>query len=242
MENTWQSTIRLSDSWKAALGPEFSNPSMQTLKAFLMAEKDSGKAVFPQPRDYFRALDLTPLEEVRVVILGQDPYHGDGQANGLAFSVGAFSVGEKVKIPPSLANIYKELKADLGILPCHHGSLEHWAKHGVLLLNAVLSVERAKPASHQGKGWERFTDCIIRKVSDKSEPVVFLLWGNNAQKKAALIDQTRHLVLSAAHPSPLSAHNGFFGCRHFSKANEFLQTNGRGAIDWQLPQTPDQAD
>lgn len=167
---------------------------------------------------------------MRVVILGQDPYHGEGQAHGLSFSV-----RPGVRIPPSLVNIYKELQNDLGIPPARHGFLEHWAEQGVLLLNSVLTVERALAASHQKRGWETFTDAIIRAVNDQQQPVVFILWGSYAQKKAAFVDQSRHLVLRSAHPSPLSAHNGFFGTAPFSKANAFLEANGRPPIDWALP-------
>jgi len=222
--------IKLHDSWKTPLQSEFAGGYMQDLKAFLLAEKAKGKRIFPKGGEYFRALDLTPLEQVRVVILGQDPYHGEGQAHGLCFSV-----RPGVRTPPSLVNIYKELQSDLGIAPARHGFLEHWAWQGVLLLNSVLTVEMARAASHQGKGWERFTDAVIRTVNQRAEPVVFMLWGAYAQKKAAFVDTARHLVLKAAHPSPLSAHNGFLGCRHFSKANAFLADKGREPIDWALP-------
>ena len=225
--------VRLEESWKAALSPEFESPYMATLKAFLQAEKQAGKQIFPRGAEYFRALDLTPLEAVKVVILGQDPYHGEGQAHGLSFSV-----RPGVRIPPSLVNIYKEMESDLGIAPARHGFLEHWARQGVLLLNSVLTVERASAASHQGKGWERFTDAVIRAVNGLPHPVVFILWGSYAQKKAAFVDRERHLVLRSAHPSPLSAHNGFFGTRPFSKANEFLAAHGQTPIDWRLPEDP----
>jgi len=189
--------------------------------------------IFPRGSEYFRALDLTPLDEVQVVILGQDPYHGNGQAHGLCFSV-----RPGVRIPPSLVNIYKELETDLGIPPARHGFLESWAKQGVLLLNSVLTVEESQAASHQGKGWEKFTDAVIRKVNDECDGVVFMLWGSYAQKKAAFVDTERHLVLKSVHPSPLSAHNGFLGCRHFSKANEYLAEQGREPIEWALPSDP----
>ncbi|QEE44736.1 uracil-DNA glycosylase [Rhizobium sp. WL3] len=228
-----EAEVRLGDSWKAVLGEEFSRPYMHDLKAFLQREKADGKHIFPKGADYFRALDLTPLDQVRVVILGQDPYHGAGQAHGLCFSV-----PPGVRIPPSLVNIYKEMQSDLGIPPARHGFLEHWARQGVLLLNSVLTVEEARAASHQGKGWEQFTDAVIRAVNEDCEHVVFMLWGSYAQKKAAFVDRSRHLVLKAPHPSPLSAHNGFFGCRHFSQANDYLVAQGRNAIDWQLPETP----
>lgn len=225
--------IRLEESWKQVLGPEFSSPYMQQLREFLLAEKADGKRIFPKGPEYFRALDLTPLSDVRVVILGQDPYHGAGQAHGLCFSVQS-----GVRPPPSLVNIYKELQADLGIAPARHGFLEGWARQGVLLLNSVLTVEEARAASHQGRGWERFTDAVIRTVNDECPNVVFILWGAYAQKKAGFVDQTRHLVLKSPHPSPLSAHNGFFGSRPFSKANAFLVSHGLEPIDWRLPEEP----
>ena len=217
-------------SWKAALAAEFETERMAALRAFLLAERAAGKRIFPPAGLWFHALDATPLPKVRVVILGQDPYHGEGQAHGLSFSV-----PPGVRPPPSLGNIYKELEADLGIKRPNHGCLEHWAQQGVLLLNSVLTVEMASPASHQGKGWEQFTDAVVRAVDARSEPAVFLLWGAYAQKKAAFVDQSRHLVLKAAHPSPLSAHNGFLGCRHFSQANAFLEGQGQLPIDWSLP-------
>jgi uracil-DNA glycosylase len=229
-------TIALEESWRSALAAEFENPYMPKLKAFLTAQKESGKRVFPKGSEYFRALNLTPLADVKVVILGQDPYHGLGQAHGLCFSV-----RPGVRIPPSLVNIYKEMQTDLGIAPARHGFLEHWARQGVLLLNSVLTVEEAQAASHQGKGWETFTDAVIRKVNEECDAVVFMLWGAYAQRKAAFVDGSRHLVLKAAHPSPLSAHNGFFGCGHFSKANAFLESHGRPPIDWQLPPNPQEA-
>ena len=223
-------SIALDDSWKVPLRDEFAQPYMAELRTFLLAEKAAGKHIFPKGSQWFRALDLTPLDSVRVIILGQDPYHGPGQAHGLCFSV---SPG--VRTPPSLQNIYKELRDDLGIAPAAHGFLEHWAKQGVLLLNNVLTVEQGIAASHKGKGWERFTDAVVRLVSERPDPIVFLLWGSHAQKKAASVDSGRHLVLKAAHPSPLSAYNGFFGCRHFSQANDFLAAHGQPPIDWTLP-------
>jgi len=229
--------VRLHPSWLEPLRAEFDSPYMRSLRSFLVAEKAGGRRIFPAGGEWFRALDLTLLEEVRVVILGQDPYHGAGQAHGLCFSV-----RPSVRTPPSLANIYKEMEADLGIPPARHGFLEHWAKQGVLLLNAVLTVRMGEAASHQGRGWERFTDAVIRLVNSRPEPVVFMLWGSYAQKKAGFVDSIdrggRHLVLKAAHPSPLSAHNGFFGCRHFSRANEFLKSRGLKPIDWALPACP----
>jgi uracil-DNA glycosylase len=223
-------TVKLHESWREPLAGEFASPHMAALKAFLTAEKAAGKPIFPKGSEWFRALDLTPLDQVRVVILGQDPYHGPGQAHGLAFSV-----RPGVRVPPSLVNIYKELQADLGIPPARHGFLEHWARQGVLLLNTSLTVEQGQAASHQGRGWERFTDAVIRLVAEREQPCAFLLWGSHAQKKAAFVDATRHLVLKAPHPSPLSAHNGFFGCRHFSRTNQWLAQQGSAPIDWALP-------
>ncbi len=227
--------VRLHSSWLEPLKGEFDSDYMTSLRAFLVAEKSAGKRIFPKGGEWFRALDLTPLEDVRVVILGQDPYHGPDQAHGLCFSV-----KPGVQIPPSLVNIYKELRSDLGIEPVRHGHLEHWAKQGVLLLNSVLTVQMGAAASHRERGWERFTDAVIRLVNAKEEPVVFMLWGSYAQKKAAFVESVerggRHLVLKAPHPSPLSAHNGFFGCRHFSKANQFLLSRGLKPIQWALPE------
>ncbi|MGZ3305951.1 MAG: uracil-DNA glycosylase [Asticcacaulis sp.] len=225
--------VKLDPSWKAALAHEFAAPYMQTLKAFLKARKAEGARIFPKGSEYFHALDATPLDKVRVVILGQDPYHGEGQAHGLSFSV-----RPGVRIPPSLQNIYKELQADLGIPPAHHGFLEHWAHQGVLLLNAVLTVETGSANAHQGRGWEAFTDAVIRTVNDQPRPVVFILWGSYAQKKAAFVDTRKHLVIKSPHPSPLSAHNGFFGSKPFSKANAFLEAHGFKPIDWTLPDDP----
>jgi len=227
--------IRLHESWLEPLRGEFDQPYMGELKRFLMNERDRGRTIFPRPPDWFRALDLTPLDKVRAVILGQDPYHGEGQAHGLCFSV-----PPGVRPPPSLANIFKELESDLGIRPSPHGFLEHWARQGVLLLNSVLTVEMGRAASHRDRGWEQFTDSVVRLVNAKPEPVVFLLWGSYAQKKAGFVDSVdrggRHLVLKAPHPSPLSAHSGFFGCRHFSIANAFLEERGLAPIDWALPE------
>ena len=226
--------VKLDPSWLAPLQAEFDQPYMAELKRFLLAEREAGKRIFPSGPNWFRALNLTPLDRVKVVILGQDPYHGPGQAHGLCFSV-----PDGVRPPPSLVNIYKELDADLGIAPPRHGHLEHWARAGVLLLNTVMTVESGKAASHRARGWERFTDAVIRAVAAKPEPVVFLLWGSYAQKKAAFVQDVahggHHLVLRAPHPSPLSAYNGWFGSGHFSKANAFLESHGRGRIDWALP-------
>lgn len=229
--------VRLHESWLASLGSEFEQPYMRALKDFLVAERAAGRRIFPKGGEWFRALDLTPLGKVRVAILGQDPYHGPGQAHGLCFSVRPGTA-----IPPSLVNIYKELESDLGIAPARHGFLEHWAEQGVLLLNCVLTVRMGQAASHRERGWERFTDAAIAQVNRQADPVVFMLWGSYAQKKALLIDSIdqggHHLVLRAPHPSPLSAHAGFFGCRHFSKANAFLEKNGLAPIEWALPTLP----
>ncbi|MDG6093550.1 uracil-DNA glycosylase [Acetobacter sp. AN02] len=221
--------VRLDESWITPLQKEFDSAYMQELRAFLAEEKKQGKQIFPIGAHWFRALNLTPLGKVKVVILGQDPYHGEGQAHGLCFSVPA-----GIRIPPSLVNIYKEMQSDLGIPPASHGNLTHWAQQGVLLLNSVLTVERGQAASHQKKGWERFTDAVIRCVNEQDTPVVFILWGAYAQRKAAFVDASRHLVLKNVHPSPLSAHNGFFGGQYFSKANEFLEKNGMEPVGWAI--------
>ncbi len=224
----------LGPEWRAALADEFAAPYMADLKRFLVERKEAGARIYPRGKDWFNALTLTPLPQVRAVILGQDPYHGPGQAHGLCFSV-----PPGVPPPPSLVNIFKELQSDLDIPRASHGHLVHWAKQGVLLLNSVLTVEAGQAGSHAGKGWERFTDAVIARVNAQEAPVAFLLWGAYAQKKAAFVEDEgrggRHLVLRSPHPSPLSAHNGFFGCRHFSRANAFLEAHGRGAIDWSLP-------
>lgn len=225
--------IKLEESWKSRLIGEFSKDYMRKLKAFLTQEKQQGKVIFPKGSEFFKALETTPFDQVKVVILGQDPYHGPNQAHGLSFSV-----PQAVPVPPSLQNIFKELQNDLGIAPAPHGCLTSWAQRGVLLLNAVLSVERHKAASHQGRGWEHFTDAVIHYLNQEREGVVFMLWGSYAQRKGAFIDSSRHLVLKAPHPSPLSAHRGFFGCGHFSKANDYLVTRGEAAIDWTLPPFP----
>ncbi len=222
--------VSLHPSWLTHLQTEFDAPYMATLKQFLLHERESGKQIYPKPSEWFHALDATPLETVRVVILGQDPYHGEGQAHGFCFSV-----KQGVRPPPSLVNIYKEMQTDLGLKPPTHGNLEAWASRGVLLLNSVLTVEAGRAASHQSKGWERFTDAVIRLINDQQRNVVFILWGAYAQKKATIVNRARHHVITSAHPSPLSAHNGFFGSKPFSKANAFLVDNGLGPIDWQLP-------
>jgi len=224
--------VNLHPSWLTVLQPQFDSPYMVELRKFLVTEREAGKSIFPKGSEWFHALDATPLDNVHVVILGQDPYHGEGQAHGLCFSV-----KPGVRPPPSLVNIYKELQSDLGLPPPRHGHLEHWARQGVLMLNSVLTVEANRAASHQGKGWEKFTDEIIREVNKLERPVVFILWGSYAQKKAAFVDTTRHHVIKSAHPSPLSAHNGFFGSRPFSRTNAFLREHGQAEIDWRLPDT-----
>ena len=223
--------IRLEPGWLARLAPEFEQVYMRDLRSFLQAEKQAGKRIFPSGDEFFNAFSHTPLDKVKVVILGQDPYHGEGQAHGLCFSV-----QPGVAVPPSLKNIYKEIQAELGLPIPSHGHLTAWADQGVLLLNSVLSVESAKAASHRGKGWETFTDRVIEVVNQECEGVVFLLWGSYAQRKGAFIDGDRHCVLKAPHPSPLSAHRGFFGCGHFFTANEYLQSRGEAPIDWSLPE------
>ncbi len=223
----------LPEDWSQWLGQDFQADYMSALKAFLAAEKAAKKVIYPHSSNWFRAFELTPLSSVKVVILGQDPYHGPNQAHGLCFSV-----QPGVQVPPSLVNIYKELASDVGFTPVRHGFLESWAKQGVLLLNTALTVEQGNAASHRGKGWEHFTDRAIETVSQHAESCVFLLWGSHARQKKALIDTSRHLVLESPHPSPLSAHRGFFGNHHFSRANQFLQEQGRTPIEWQLPATP----
>jgi len=219
----------LEATWLDALQGEFEQDYMKELRAFLAEEKRTA-TVFPPGDEIFAAFDLAPLPQVRVVVLGQDPYFHPGQAHGLCFSV-----RRGVTPPPSLKNIYKELQEDLGIPPAAHGELTAWARQGVLLLNSVLTVRSGQAFSHQGHGWERFTDRAIQVLAERREGLVFLLWGRPAQQKAARIDRARHLVLTAAHPSPLSAHNGFFGCRHFSKANAWLEQRGEAPIEWRLP-------
>lgn len=226
------SRVQIHDEWKGALKDEFLAPYMQQLRQFIEAEKRAGKVIYPPGPEFFNALNITPLSQVKVVILGQDPYHGPNQAHGLCFSV-----RKGVMLPPSLQNIYREIQADLGIPLARHGELTHWAGQGVLLLNSVLSVQAGMAASHQGRGWEQFTDAIIRVLNEQREGLVFLLWGAYAQKKGRFVDARRHLVLKAAHPSPLSANRGgWFGCRHFSQANAYLEAHGQQAIDWSLPQ------
>ncbi|MBS1777174.1 MAG: uracil-DNA glycosylase [Bacteroidetes bacterium] len=221
--------VQMESSWKFLLQHQFDQPYFVNLVQWLKAEKQNGKAIYPKGQDIFKAFSLTPFDEVKVVILGQDPYHGLNQAHGLAFSV-----QKGVTVPPSLANIYKEMLADIGCSIPPHGNLEKWARQGVLLLNASLTVEAGKPMSHSSIGWHEFTNGVIQLISDRRPHVVFILWGAFARSKQNLIDSSKHLILTAAHPSPLSAHNGFWGCRHFSKANEWLLENGLNSIDWSL--------
>jgi uracil-DNA glycosylase len=224
-----EKNIQIDDSWKIALADEFDKPYFKELRQFLATEKQSGKTIYPPGSLIFNAFNSTPFDKVKVVILGQDPYHGDGQAHGLCFSV---QYG--VKPPPSLVNIYKELKSDVGFEIPAHGNLQKWTEQGVFLLNAMLTVEANQPASHQKKGWEEFTNAVIQKLSKERSGLIFMLWGNFAQQKAVLIDETKHTILKAAHPSPFSAYNGFFGCKHFSKTNEILKAKGEEEIDWQV--------
>lgn len=221
--------IRLEPSWKALLHQEFEQDYMLALRAFLLAEKQQGKLIYPPGPDIFNALNMTPFNKVKVVILGQDPYHGPAQAHGLCFSV-----QPGVALPPSLQNIYKEIQGDLAIPLSRNGCLVSWAEQGVLLLNAVLTVEAGKAASHQGKGWERFTDKVIEVLNEGAEHLVFMLWGSYAQRKGAMIDRQRHLVLQSPHPSPLSAHRGYFGNKHFSRANAYLSEHEREPVNWRV--------
>ena len=222
--------LRLEPSWKARVGDWFARDDMQALSAFLRERRAAGARIHPGPADIFAAFDATPFDEVKVVILGQDPYHGPGQAHGLCFSV-----LPGVPVPPSLINIYKELAADTGFVRPDHGYLMPWARQGVLLLNSVLTVEEGRAGSHQGKGWEGFTDHVVDVLNREREGLVFLLWGSYAQAKGRVIDTRRHRVLRAPHPSPLSAHRGFLGCGHFSAANEYLARRGGCLIDWAIP-------
>jgi len=220
------------ESWRIVLEPVLASAKSRALGGFLKAEEAAGKAIYPPRGSRLAALELCPLDAVKVVILGQDPYHGPGQAHGLSFSV-----QDGVRVPPSLVNIYKELESDLGLPRAQNGNLSNWAQQGVLLLNAALTVEDGKPASHQGKGWEEITDAVVAAVAAKADPCVFLLWGSHARKKALSVPglmASHHLVLTAPHPSPLSAHAGFLGCKHFSQANAFLESKGRGGVDWAL--------
>lgn len=226
--------LKLEPSWKARVGGYLARPDMQALSEFLRAELRAGKTIYPPPKKIFAALDTTPFDQVKAVIIGQDPYHGPGQAHGLCFSV-----MPGVAIPPSLENMLKEIESDVGIPRPQHGCLVSWARQGVLLLNSVLTVERGKPESHKGKGWEGFTDAVVDHLNRERENLVFLLWGSYAQAKGKLVDGRRHMVLKAPHPSPLSAHRGFFGCGHFSKVNKWLQDHDLTPIDWRLPPVAD---
>ncbi len=228
------SRLRIEASWQVALKGEFEQPYMQQLSKFLRKEKRAGKEVYPSGERIFSAFNLTPIEQVKVVVIGQDPYHGPGQAHGLCFSV-----LPGTRLPPSLLNIYQEINQDLAGLPGtdqgldkSRGCLTGWAKQGVLLLNSVLTVEKARAGSHQGKGWETFTDAVVKQLSQSRKGLVFLLWGSYAKKKGAVVDRNQHCVLTAPHPSPLSAHRGFLGCKHFSKANDYLRGHGVSPIDW----------
>lgn len=223
--------IQIENGWREKLQPEFQKDYMKDLNSFLADELAKGKTIYPDADERFSALNMTDFRDVKVVIIGQDPYHGPGQAHGMCFSV-----KPGVKVPPSLANIYKEMKSDLGIEPASHGYLQHWAEQGVLLLNTVLTVEKSKANSHQKKGWEKFTDKIIQLINEERENVVFLLWGSPAQKKAAKVDPDRHFIIKSVHPSPLSAYRGFFGSKPFSMTNDFLKSKGLKEIDWKLPE------
>ena len=223
------SNVQIEDSWKETLADEFKQPYFQSLATFLKKEKQAGKQIYPPGSLIFNAFNTTPFEEVKVVILGQDPYHNPGQAMGLSFSV-----PHGVRVPPSLKNIYKELQSDLGVTPPQHGDLTHWAEQGVFLLNAILTVEHRQAGSHKSIGWQDFTNAVIRTLSNERDGLVFMLWGGFARKKNILIDADRHLVLEAAHPSPLAG-GAYFGSQHFSQANTYLQKNGKTPIDWQLP-------
>ena len=225
--------MQLSDSWLLQLEKEFEAPYMLGLYQFLMTEKKAEKCIYPDSQLWFNAFNITPFDKVKVVILGQDPYHGSGQAHGLCFSV-----LPGVRIPPSLQNVFKELQSDLGIAPATHGCLQSWAEQGVLLLNATLTVEQAKAGSHQGKGWEQFTDKVIEQLNQQRQGIVFVLWGSYAQKKGEFIDAKKHVVLQASHPSPLSAYRGFLGCGHFSKINAYLRQKRQKEINWALPDSP----
>ena len=224
------SNIKLDSSWLDVLQDEFDKPYMVNLKQFLAAQKAGGKTIYPAGSNWFAAFNHTPFDQVKVVILGQDPYHGPNQAHGLCFSV-----LPGIAIPPSLRNMYQELQTDLGVTTPGHGCLTHWAQQGVLLLNATLTVEQGNAGAHQGKGWEQFTDRAVQALNEQREGLIFLLWGSYAQKKGAFIDTSKHRVLKAPHPSPLSSYRGFFGCKHFSLANQYLDEQGAKPIDWQLP-------
>ncbi len=223
-------TVALEHSWQSLIGDQFDRPYMRALREFLLSEKRAGKRVYPPGPQMFAAMDLVPVEQVKIVIIGQDPYHGPNQAMGLSFSV-----PKDQPLPPSLRNIYAEIQEDMGQsidFDCASGDLSHWAEQGVLLLNAVLSVQHARAASHQGRGWEQFTDELVKRLANRREGLIFMLWGSYAQKKAAQLAAERHHLLKAPHPSPLSAHRGFFGCKHFSAANRLLEQQVLAPIDW----------
>lgn len=228
-QETTNVSPNIHESWKNALADEFQKPYFHALKSFLQAEKKGGNKIFPPGKYIFNAFDSTPFDKVKVVILGQDPYHGPGQAHGLCFSV-----QKGVPTPPSLKNIYKELESDVGFTNPGHGYLQKWSDQGVLLLNAILTVRAHQAASHRNKGWENFTDAAIHKLNQEREGLVFILWGGFAKKKASMIDPNKHLILKSVHPSPLSAYNGFFGCKHFSQVNAYLSSRGQEQIDWSL--------
>lgn len=218
--------VKIADDWKALLQDEFDKPYFEELVRFVKSEY-STTTIYPAAKNIFRAFDLCPLDKLKVVIIGQDPYHGEGQAHGLCFSV-----ADGVPFPPSLQNIFKEINSDLGIAPPASGNLDRWAEQGVLLLNAVLTVRAHNAASHAGRGWEQFTDAVVRKINERKQGIVYMLWGSYAQKKGAVADPSKNLILKSVHPSPLSVYRGFFGCKHFSKANEYLQSIGREPINW----------
>lgn len=229
MESQKENSVQLESSWLEMLKDEFDQPYFKAIRSFLKQEKLNGKTIYPSGKYIFNAFNSTPFDKVKVVILGQDPYHGEGQAHGLCFSV-----QKGIKPPPSLVNIYKEMKSDLGLEAPSHGCLQAWAEQGVFLLNAMLTVEKDQPASHQKIGWQNFTDAAIQKLSDERENLVFILWGAFAQQKSLLIDNSKHLVLKSPHPSPFSADKGFFGSKPFSKTNEWLESKGISSINWQL--------
>ena len=222
------STVRIEESWKAALNKDFEQPYFQEIASFIKKEKQDGKIIYPPGSLIFNAFDTTPFDAVKVIILGQDPYHNPNEAMGLSFSV-----PKGVRTPPSLKNIYKEIQTDLGLTIPNHGDLTEWAKQGVFLLNAMLTVEKKQPRSHQKIGWQTFTDAVIKRLSEEREHLVFMLWGNFAKKKRELINSNKHLILEAAHPSPLAG-GAFFGCQHFSKANDYLSNNGIPPINWSI--------
>lgn len=236
MNVTDQALKSLPMGWRSALQQEFVKPYWLKLDGYLQQRSHLGKVIYPPPAQMFSAFEQCDLNKIRVVILGQDPYHGPGQANGLCFSV-----PQGHRVPPSLRNIFKELSSDVDVATAGHGCLTSWAEQGVLLLNTVMTVEQGQPNSHADKGWETFTDRVIHLINKNCDSIVFMLWGSNAQKKQSLLDESQHLVLRSTHPSPLSAYRGFFGCGHFSRANQFLVSKGQTPIDWRLPPLPERA-